>query len=352
MKPWEDGLRRLFEATPPDRWLFAAATFTLVLGGFGLVRRAARKRLERAEARSTRRLVLEPLTTLGPLPATLIGAGAAASLPELPPLPAQIARAALVVGIGLQIGLALASAVAAVIERETARRRSRSQSGLASLGIFRLIGQVLVWSVVLLVVLSRLGVDVTALVASLGVGGIAVALAAQNILGDLFASLSIVLDRPFEVGDFIVVGSEVGTVQSIGLKTTRVKALSGEEIVVGNADLLGSRVRNFRRMEERRVVVRFGVLYGSDPRALRSVPELCRRAVERHAPKARFDRAHLDTFAPSSLDFELVYYLGTNDYLEHMDVKQAILLELFEGLPRLGLAFAFPTQTIHLESAA
>lgn len=333
-----------------DRWILAGSTVVIVMIVFGLVVGVARRKCARLPLGSGRRLIYSILASPKALPMVLLAFAGGAAFLELPPAHRTLVRILAIIGGGAQIGLLGQTAIRVVIERETARRRARNQSGLSSLGIIRLLGQTVIWSLVILSVMNNLGVDITGLVASLGVGGIAVALAAQNVLGDLFASLSIVLDRPFEVGDFIVVGDEVGSVQDIGLKSTRVRALSGEEIVVGNADLLKSRIRNFKKMEERRVVVRFGVLYSSKPELLRRIPDTCRRAVERRRPRARFDRAHLDVFGPSALEFELVYYVDTNDFDVHMDIKQAILLEIFEALPRLGLALAFPTTTVHLAS--
>lgn len=354
-----DSIRHLFEeitqrgaflGNPLDRWALAALTAVITFLVLGIVDRQAQKRVEHFAPGTMGHFICTVLGSIRSFPALLIGIGLGATWLSLPAPWNKVVRFLALIGGGYQAGLMLSHAVAETVERETERRRAKNQIGLASLGIVRLLGQFVVWSVVLLMVLTNLGVDVTGLVASLGVGGIAVALAAQNVLGDLFASLSIVLDRPFEVGDFIVTGDVVGSVQKIGVKTTRIKAISGEEIIVGNGDILGSRVRNFKRMPERRVVLRFGVLYGSKPEALRDAPALCRQAVERHQPHTRFDRAHLDGFSSSSVDFEMVYYVASSDYLLHQDVKQAILLELFQTFPSIGLEFAFPTQTVHVAS--
>jgi small-conductance mechanosensitive channel len=190
--------------------------------------------------------------------------------------------------------------------------------------------------------------DISAFVASLGIGGIAVALALQNVLGDLFASLSILLDKPFVIGDFIVVGDMAGTVESVGLKTTRIRSLSGEQLIFSNSDLLGSRVRNFKRMEERRVAFEIGVVYGTSSEALREIPELVRKAVESQE-NARFDRSHFKGFGESSLDYESVYYMNVPDYAAYMDTQQAINLALYEEFEERGIEFAFPTRTIFVQ---
>ncbi len=204
-----------------------------------------------------------------------------------------------------------------------------------------------IWVVALLLLLDNLGVNITTLVASLGIGGIAVALALQNILGDLFASLSIAMDKPFLVGDFIVVDDLMGTVRHIGLKTTRIKSLGGEELVFSNNDLLKSRVRNYKRMAERRVVFGFGVTYDTPPETLESLVAAVRRIIEAK-DGTRFDRAHFKNFGASNLDFEAVYCILSADYNAFMDAQQRINLALLRHCNEHGINFAFPTQTIHV----
>lgn len=212
------------------------------------------------------------------------------------------------------------------------------------------LGKVLVWSVVALVALDNLGIDVTALIAGLGIGGLAVGLALQSVLGDVFASLAIVLDRPFVIGDFLVVGDVAGTVEHIGVKTTRLRALSGEQIVVANSELLKSRIHNFQRLAERRNVLSFGVLYETPAELLERVPGLLRELVEGQ-PATRLDRAHLVRFGESSIDFEVAYYLADRDFNRHMDVQQAVLLSILRRFADLGIGFAYPTRTLHLHAS-
>ena len=207
-----------------------------------------------------------------------------------------------------------------------------------------------VWVVVLLMMLDNLGVNITTLVASLGIGGIAVALAVQNILGDLFASLSIVLDKPFVIGDFITVDEMAGTVEYVGLKTTRVRSLGGEQIIFSNADLLKSRIHNLKRIDSRRVVFQLGVTYGTPDAQLAAIPALLAGIVQAQ-PAVRFDRAHFSGFGPSSLDFEIVYIVNSADYLVHMDTRQAIFLAVYREFNARGIVFAYPTQTVHVVPA-
>jgi small-conductance mechanosensitive channel len=209
------------------------------------------------------------------------------------------------------------------------------------------VGKLVLWSVALLLVLENLNFDVSALVASLGVGGIAVALAAQNILGDLFASLSILFDKPFVVGDFIFVGDMMGTVEKVGLKTTRVRSLFGEQLVFSNNDLLSSRIKNYKRMEERRVVFTLGVTYQTNAEQLELIPGIIKETIE-NQEKVRFDRSHFKGYGDFALLFETVYWVTDPDYNLYMDIQQRINLELFRHFEEQGIEFAYPTQTIHL----
>ena len=210
--------------------------------------------------------------------------------------------------------------------------------------------RVVVWSAAFLLLLDNLGYNVTTLIAGLGVGGVAVALAVQNILGDLFASLSIVLDKPFVNGDFIIIDQHMGTVERIGLKTTRVRSLSGEQIVVSNSDLLKSRVRNFKRMIERRVLFSVGVTYQTPREQVAAIPGMIREIVE-GLDNTRFDRSHFKEFGDSSLNFETVYYVLSPDYPVYMDIQQAINLEIMKRFEELGIEIAYPTRTVFLAGA-
>ncbi|MBE2198223.1 MAG: mechanosensitive ion channel family protein [Anaerolinea sp.] len=216
---------------------------------------------------------------------------------------------------------------------------------LATLG---LIGKLVLWLVILLLILDNLGVEVTSLIAGLGVSGIAVALAVQNILGDLFASLSIVLDKPFIIGDVITVGEFTGTVEKIGLKTTRVRNLSGELVIFSNTDLLTSRIRNFQTLRERRIVFSFGVLYETPPPQLAQVPQIVRDVIDAQQ-YTRFDRTHFTEFGASALMYEVVYFVLQPDMLTYRNTQHAINLALLEQFAAAGLEFAYPTQTVYVK---
>lgn len=211
-------------------------------------------------------------------------------------------------------------------------------------------GKFLLWTLLFLLLLDNLGINITALVTGLGIGGIAIALAVQNILGDIFASLSIVLDRPFEVGDFIVVGDKSGTVENIGLKTSRIKSLSGEQLVFPNKTLIESEISNFKRMQTRRIVFGFGVVYNTPREKLQRIPDMVKEIIQNTKDTA-FDRVHFVKFAESSLDFEVVYIMQTPDYNVYMDTQQHINLALFERFANEGIEFAFPSRTVIIQTA-
>jgi small-conductance mechanosensitive channel len=222
-------------------------------------------------------------------------------------------------------------------------------SHATTLSLLGFVCRVALWAVALLMILDNLGFNITTLVASLGIGGVAVALAVQNILGDLFASLSIALDKPFVIGDFIVVDGIAGTVEYVGLKTTRVRSLSGEQVVFANADLLRSRIHNYKRLYQRRVLFGFCVVYDTPADTLAAIPEWVREIVE-GIDGTRFDRAHFKGFGDSSLDFEVVYFVLDSDYNRYMDIQQAINLALVRRCAAEGVEFAFPTRTLHVQT--
>jgi small-conductance mechanosensitive channel len=235
------------------------------------------------------------------------------------------------------------------VARARKRRMSSSPAAATSLAAVGIVARLVAWSMVLLVMLDNLGIDVTALVASLGVGGVAVALAVQNILGDLFASFSIIFDKPFVVGDFLMIDTHLGSVEHVGLKTTRLRSLTGEQLVFSNSDLLRSRIRNFGRMMERRVSFEIGVTYQTPREQLRRIPGMLRHAIESQ-PNTRFDRAHFKSYGDFSLVFEIVYYVATADYNTYMDIQQEINLSVHEQFEKDGIEFAYPTRTVFVHN--
>jgi small-conductance mechanosensitive channel len=255
---------------------------------------------------------------------------------------------ALLIFVTLQIAIWANRMVTAYIVFYSDSKVQDNPGAVSAVQGMSFIARLLIWSIALLLVIDNLGYDITTLVAGLGIGGIAVALALQNILGDLFASLSIVLDKPFVIGDFIIVGDLMGGVEKIGLKTTRVRSLSGEQLIFSNTDLLSSRVRNYKRMQERRVSFTFGVLYQSTPDQLEAIPPKLKEIIEA-IDQTRFDRAHFKGFGDSSYDFEVVYYVLSADYVAYMDIQQKINLSMCRWFEQVGVEFAYPTRTVYLK---
>lgn len=282
----------------------------------------------------------------------LLALSAAAGAAALPGTPAagRLLQVVTIAALGLQAGLWGTTLLVGLVRRGISDSQEGSVLDRTTIGVLRFLIHLVVWSALLLLVLANLGVDVTALVAGLGVGGVAVALAVQSVLGDVFASLSIVLDRPFEVGDFIIVDDLMGTVEQVGLKTTRVRSLWGEQLIFSNSNLLNARIRNFQRMKERRVVFSLGVTYQTSAERVRRIPGLVRAAVESASP-TRFDRAHFTAFGDFALSVEVVYFVLDPDYNRYMDIQQQINLSLLEQFAREGIEFAYPTQTLFLTRA-
>jgi small-conductance mechanosensitive channel len=214
----------------------------------------------------------------------------------------------------------------------------------SAIGVISVLVNVVVWLLAAILILDNLGVNVTALVAGLGVGGIAIGLAAQGIFSDLFAALAILFDRPFRVGDTISYGTSVGTVEHIGLKTTRIRALSGEQLVMANTQLLNQQVANLRRIEERRVLITFGIIYQTPPDMLEALPGHVQALVEA-VPNCRFDRCVFTGFGASSLDFELVFFVTVPELPAMLAARQAVGFAIVRRFAELGVEFAYPTQT-------
>jgi small-conductance mechanosensitive channel len=265
-------------------------------------------------------------------------------------LPAGVERAlhlSLLLVLGYRAAALLQAALVAFWRSATAEVPNGDPTSRSALRNAEYVLGGVVWLGAVLFVLDNLGVNITTAVAGLGIGGIAVAMAAQQLLGDLFSSFVIFMDKPFKVGDFIIVDGLTGTVENVGLKTTQVRSLSGELLVFPNSDLTKARIRNFKQMRERRVAFGFGILYETPRAKVAAVPEMVRE-IFATLPKTRLDRVHFSAFGESSLDFEVVFYVLDADYNLYMDLQQAANLALMERFEREAIAFAYPTRTLYL----
>ena len=243
-------------------------------------------------------------------------------------IPAEIAfylDRVLVIGFFIQAGLWGNGAIRFWVTDYRQNKLAEDASRVTAVAALGFVGTLIVWSLVLLLILDNMGVAITSLIAGLGISGIAVALAVQNILGDLFASLSIILDKPFVIGDYIEVGEFMGPVENIGLRTTRIRSPSGEQIIFSNTDLVKSRLRNYKQMRDRRIAFTITVATQTPPEKLVMIPELVQEIIEAQE-QTRFERAHLKELAGAALNFEVIYYMLTPDYMAYMNTQQAINL--------------------------
>ena len=257
----------------------------------------------------------------------------------------NIVTAILVLWIVYQAVIIVGILVEDVVFRHLAH--DRDETTKSALHLLANLAKGIMWVLGLLLVLSNFGINVTSLMAGAGIAGIAIAFALQGILSDLFSSFSLYFDKPFKVGDFIIVGDSMGVVKHIGIKSTRIQALSGEELTLSNRELTQARIRNFKRMDERRVAFVLGVLYETPVDTVKRIPKLLRNSIE-SVSGVRFDRAHFKGFADSALEFEVVYYVLSSDYNVYMDTQQSINLSIMESFEKENIQFAYPTRTVHL----
>lgn len=335
-------------------WAIGGAVFVLLFLALLLVRRIVRGRLKKLADKSTGkalRIAGHVVGKTGGWFLFLVSLYVGSRFWTLPEEPVDsILGSITTIALLLQGGIWISAASLRFIQARREEELADNPGAVAAMDVLSFVVRVAIWSVVLLVMLDNLGVNITGLVAGLGVGGIAVALAAQNILGDLFASLSIVLDKPFVVGDFLIMGDFLGSVEKVGIKTTRLRSLSGEQLVFSNNDLLSSRIRNYGRMYERRVVFSIGVTYQTSADTLKKIPGILKAAVEAQ-DNVRFDRAHFQKYGDFALIFEVVYYVKSSDYGIYMDIQQGINLQIFEEFEDRGIEFAYPTQTVFLQKS-
>ncbi|HEX5720973.1 MAG TPA: mechanosensitive ion channel family protein, partial [Thermoanaerobaculia bacterium] len=327
---------------PARDWMMALAIAAAALLVLALIKRIVVSRVSRLASRTetqvddffvemVRRtrwlLVLFPVLSL-----------ASVSL-DVPRLQGHLKTAAILAFL-LQLALWALVAINFWLENHRKRRTEADAASLTMIRAFGFMGKIVLWSVILLLVLENLGVDVTALIAGLGVGGVAVALALQNILGDLLASLSIVLDKPFVIGDQIQVDNFTGTVESIGIRSTHLRSVTGEQLVFSNGDLVKSRIRNHKRMGERRVAHAFDVVYQTPAEKVARIPEIVRRLVDARE-QLRFDHAHLVGLSDSGLRFEAVWFVLSPDNNLHLDLQQSVLLGLLRSFEAEGIELAY-----------
>lgn len=338
---------------PVRNWLLAIGAASLSIVVLYAARKIVRRRLVAVAGRTATRaddILIEVLAGTRFLAVLVVAIFVGGHFIELQPKVERIVQHGVMVALLLQAAIWAQRAIVAWM-RYSLEARQDDAAATTTLSVIGFIAKVALWSVALLMVLANLGFNVTGLVAGLGIGGVAVALAVQNIIGDLFASFVIAMDKPFVIGDFIVVGDFKGTVDRLGIKTTRLRSLGGEEVSVPNGELLKSSIRNFKRMSERRILFRFGVQYETPPDKIERIPAMVREIIAAR-PGTRFERTHFLSYGESSLDFEVVYYVLSPDYNVYADAQHAINVALFRRFADEGIEFAYPTRTIYLANPA
>jgi small-conductance mechanosensitive channel len=334
-------------------WITALVTLAGVFGALVAIRHLALRHLSRLAARSSTRAddaAVEIIRRTRLYFFLLIAVYAATRVVPVPPDFARVFRALAIILVLLQVGR-WGNALIQVAADHYARQRPESDAGTrATIQAMGYAGRFALWLILLITALQNFGIDVTALVTGLGIGGIAVALAVQNVLGDLLAALAIVLDKPFVVGDFIIVDNTLGTVEHVGLKTTRIRSLSGEQVIIANADLLKSRIHNYKRMEQRRAVFTLDLAFDTPPEKVSAVPTMVRSAVEAQ-PLTRFDRCHWLTTVPTGIRLESVYFVLDSDYNKYADIQHAINLDLLTRIRDAGIDLGYHARLANLNTA-
>jgi small-conductance mechanosensitive channel len=348
---WNEFLARRFLGNSYERW---GTALLILLSGYllaALVRSFVKNRLRKiaplTKGRADDLLLLLVERTTHPFLFVVFLYFAIRTLRLDPDVLSVINHIAVFIGF-LQLGRWAVAALQFFSVPYTTIKTDQDASRATTMRALFFLGSIVIWAGVVLLILDNWGIKISALVAGLGVVGVAGALAVQNVLGDLFASLSIVFDKPFVLGDFIIVDKDMGTVENIGLKTTRVRSLTGEQLIFSNSDLLRSRIRNTKRQQERRVQLGFGVAYETPPAKLERVVDIIKQSLN-GVEKVRFERAHLAGFGDSALNYELVYWVIEPDFNLHMDIQQAFMLKVIRALEAEGIEFAYPTRKVFLE---
>lgn len=336
------------------QYLTAVAVFLFVFTVLKLFKAGVLRRLRKL-AKKTKGdfddLLIEILYSIGNPFYLLLSVGVALQFIQEPPIVKTIGYWSAFGVIVYSVVRAVGSVIDYLFERVVKKRLEEGERLDPS--VVKLLGKVLkgvIWVVALLLVAQNLGFNITALVAGLGIGGIAIAFALQGVLSDVFASFSIYFDHPFRTGDFIIIGEDMGTVKHIGLKTTRIETLQGEELVMSNKELTEARVHNYREMKKRRAGFGFGVTYDTPGEKLRQIPQMVKDIIA-SSEVTEVDRVHFKEFGDFSLNFDVVYYINSADYTVYMDTQQAINFALKEKFEQEGIEFAYPTQTVYLQKS-
>ncbi len=330
-------------------YALAVVLFVLTLVGLKIFQAVILARLRSLAKKTANDLddaLIEVFSDIKPAFYLIIAVYLGYSVLKFPALVDKVVLTIILILVVYEVIQALQKLIDYILTKYAARMdNGRSRGSKSMVKAAGVVIKIILWLFGIILVLSNLGIDVTSLLAGLGIGGIAIALAVQNILGDVFSSFMIYIDQPFKIGDFIIIGTDSGTVEKIGLKTTRIRTLQGEELIVSNQELSGARIQNFKRMKKRRVAVDLGVIYGTAEQKLKLIPQITEQIVRKQSA-AEFDRCHFKTYGDFSLIYELVYHVDSPDYNQYMDVNQEINLAIYTAFKKAKIEFAYPTQTV------
>ena len=330
------------------RLIVAAGVFVLALVAFGILQKVILAKLRRAAEKTDTDVddtLVRVVESIRPKFYIFLALYFGIRTLVLPPFGIKLLDIVLLIWIVYQTINTVQIVIDFVVHK--AMSSEDEEDARAAANLVGKIAKFILWSLGLLMILSNLGINVNSLIAGLGVGGIAIAFALQSILGDLFSSLAIYFDKPFRVGDFIAVGQDMGTVERIGIKTTRLTSLGGEELVISNQELTNARLQNFKNMEERRVEFKFGVTYEISNKLLKEIPQMVKDIIEK-VEHARVDRVHFMEFGDSALGFSVVYYVDSREYEVYADVQQEINFGIRDKFEKRGVERAYPTRTLHI----
>ncbi|NJL44084.1 MAG: mechanosensitive ion channel family protein [Nitrosarchaeum sp.] len=351
---WNALLDAQFAGVTLRQVVIASALFVIVIMGIRIVIGLVIARLKVLSAKTKTDLddaVVESVRRLFAWPVYLVAAlvvsGRALPLPEFV---WRVLNYAAIIVVCFYVVRALMVFVDFGVRRAMQKNGNGKDVDEGTLHIFSGLIKIAMWVIAIIFVISNLGYNVASLVAGLGIGGIAIGFALQNILSDIFASFSIYLDKPFKVGDFIMIGTDSGTVQKIGIKSTRIRTLQGEELIVSNKELTESRVNNFKKLERRRVVFSVGVTYDTSQAKVEKIPKVI-AAVVKAQKLAELDRVHFKAFGDFALIYEIVYFVGSKEYVDYMDTQQAINFGIKKAFEKERIEMAFPTQTVYVHKA-
>ncbi|MDD4351833.1 MAG: mechanosensitive ion channel family protein [Candidatus Gracilibacteria bacterium] len=347
-----DDLRNLLSyelfGNPIKIYLIALGIFLSVVILFQFTQNIVIKRLKKFTKKTKSKiddLMVDMLDRIGWPFYTTLGLFAASTYLELPQIISNVLIYTFIVIATWQAILILQK----VVDHGTEKALRKANSNKDIIRILSSFLKISLWIIAGILILSNLGYNVSSLIAGLGIGGIAIALAMQNILSDIFSSFSIYLDKPFQVDDFVVIGQHRGTVTKIGIKTTRIQSVQGEEIVFANKDLLNTVIQNFKKMARRKVVFLIGVTYQTKTSLLRKIPKLVKE-IFANIKLADLERVHFKNFGDSNLQFEIAYFVNSQDYVAYLDTQQRVNLALKTAFEKEGISFAYPTQTVYVNS--